>query len=145
MAAYLRVYDSRHLQADYQEPGSSPEPRSVIECGLPFLQSLIPELCEKLLQVSAVANRPARLSCCRQSLTITCDKLQRSTLGARSYCQLSWPTTVQFITLWVSTVLDLSWQHASTIDMIWRNFQSPEFEAKFQREVHLFLKVPEFP
>ena len=26
MAAYLRVYDSRHLQADYQEPGSAPEP-----------------------------------------------------------------------------------------------------------------------
>jgi len=26
MAAYRRVYDSRHLQADYQEPGSAPEP-----------------------------------------------------------------------------------------------------------------------
>jgi len=26
MAAYHRVYDSRHLQADCQEPGSSPEP-----------------------------------------------------------------------------------------------------------------------
>ena len=26
MAAYLRVYDSRHLQADCQEPGSAPEP-----------------------------------------------------------------------------------------------------------------------
>ena len=26
MAAYSRVYDSRHLQADYQEPGSAPEP-----------------------------------------------------------------------------------------------------------------------
>ena len=26
MAAYHRVYDSRHLQADYQEPGSAPEP-----------------------------------------------------------------------------------------------------------------------
>jgi len=26
MAAYLRVYDSRHLQADCQEPGSGPEP-----------------------------------------------------------------------------------------------------------------------
>ena len=23
---YRRVYDSRHLQADYQEPGSAPEP-----------------------------------------------------------------------------------------------------------------------
>ena len=26
MAAYRRVYDSRHLQADCQEPGSTPEP-----------------------------------------------------------------------------------------------------------------------
>jgi len=33
MAAYRRVYDSRHLQADCQEPGSAPEP---YEYGLPF-------------------------------------------------------------------------------------------------------------
>ena len=26
MAAYRRVYDSRNLQADCQEPGSAPEP-----------------------------------------------------------------------------------------------------------------------
>ena len=26
MAAYRQVYDSRHLQADYQEPGSALEP-----------------------------------------------------------------------------------------------------------------------
>ena len=26
MAAYRQVYDSRHLQADYQESGSAPEP-----------------------------------------------------------------------------------------------------------------------
>ena len=26
MAAYRQVYDSRHLQDDYQEPGSAPEP-----------------------------------------------------------------------------------------------------------------------
>ena len=26
MAAYRRVYDSRHLQADCHEPGSAPEP-----------------------------------------------------------------------------------------------------------------------
>ena len=26
MAAYRRVYDKRHLQADCQEPGSAPEP-----------------------------------------------------------------------------------------------------------------------
>jgi len=35
MAAYGRVYDSRHLQADCQEPGSAPETlRSVTEYGL---------------------------------------------------------------------------------------------------------------
>jgi len=33
MAAYRRVYDSRHLQADCQEPGSV---RSAIEYGLPL-------------------------------------------------------------------------------------------------------------
>jgi len=32
MAAYRRVYDSRRLQADCQEPGSAP----VIEYGLPL-------------------------------------------------------------------------------------------------------------
>ena len=40
MAAYRRVYDSRHLQADCQEPGSAPEPgtlRSAIEYGLPLI------------------------------------------------------------------------------------------------------------
>ena len=38
MAAYRRVYDSRHLQADCQEPGSAPEPYSrVIEYGLPLI------------------------------------------------------------------------------------------------------------
>jgi len=30
MAAYRRVYDSRHLQADCQEPGSAPEPYSTL-------------------------------------------------------------------------------------------------------------------
>jgi len=28
MAAYRPVYDSRHLQADCQEPGSAPEPKA---------------------------------------------------------------------------------------------------------------------
>jgi len=40
MAAYHRVYDSRHLQADCQEPGSAPEPYdrpSSMGNGLPFL------------------------------------------------------------------------------------------------------------
>jgi len=37
MAAYRRVYDSRHLQADCQEPGSAPEPYARYEYGLPLL------------------------------------------------------------------------------------------------------------
>ena len=28
--------------------------------------------------------------------------------------------------------------------MLWENFLSPEFGAKFQGEVHLFLKIPKF-
>jgi len=42
MAAYRRVDDSRHLQADCQELISSGTLRSVIECGLllPFLALL---------------------------------------------------------------------------------------------------------
>jgi len=37
--AYRRIYDSRHLQADYQEPESTPEPyarQSTIGLPLPF-------------------------------------------------------------------------------------------------------------
>jgi len=67
-----------------------------------------------------------------------CDKLQWSSVAARRCYQLSWPTTIQFSTLWASIFVELSWQHASTIDMLWRNW------AKFQREVPLFLKVLEF-
>ena len=35
-----------------------------------------------------------------------CDKL---VVERRRYYRLSWPTTVQFITLWTSTFLELSW------------------------------------
>jgi len=38
-----------------------------------------------------------------------CDKLQWSSVGARKYYRLSWPTTAQFITFWASTFLELSW------------------------------------
>jgi len=44
MAAYRRVYDSRHLQADCQEPGSASEPYAlVIEYGIPrpFLLEMV--------------------------------------------------------------------------------------------------------
>ena len=38
MAAYRRVYESHHLQADCQEPGSAPEPYTLGNrvYGLPF-------------------------------------------------------------------------------------------------------------
>jgi len=36
MAAYRRFYDSRHLQADCQEPASAPEPCARQSSGLPF-------------------------------------------------------------------------------------------------------------
>jgi len=36
MTAYRRVYDSRHLQADCQEPESALAVRSVLEYGLPL-------------------------------------------------------------------------------------------------------------
>ena len=39
MAAYRRVYDSRHRQADCQEPGSAPEAYS--RYGVPFLLKLL--------------------------------------------------------------------------------------------------------
>ena len=42
MAAYRRVYDSRHLQADCQEPGSAPGPYVRIEYGRPFQCQLTP-------------------------------------------------------------------------------------------------------
>jgi len=33
----------------------------------------------------------------------------------------------------------------NTIDLLWRNFVSPEFGIKFQRELPLFLEIPELP
>jgi len=46
MAAYRRVYDSRYLQADCQEPGSAPEPyarQSSMGCLYLFLQVTVYE------------------------------------------------------------------------------------------------------
>ena len=65
------------------------------------------------------------------------DKLQWSSVGARRYCQLSRPTTAHLSRAKLIARL--------TIDMPWRNFLSPEFGAKYQSEVPLFLKISEFP
>ena len=63
----------------------------------------------------------------------TAHKLQWSSVGALRCYRLSWPTTVQFITLLASTFAELSWLDVSTIGMPWRNFLNPEF----QRELSL--------
>ena len=40
MAAYRRVYDLHHLQADCQEPGSAPEPNS-LQSSMGYLYLLV--------------------------------------------------------------------------------------------------------
>jgi len=47
MAAYRRVYDSRHLQADCQEPGSAPEPyaRQSSMCHIFLLYAFTDAIC----------------------------------------------------------------------------------------------------
>ena len=61
MAAYRRVYDSRHLQADCQEPGSAPEPYA--------RQSSMDNL--YLLPLHGVCVLTADAVCCKLSLTAT--------------------------------------------------------------------------
>ena len=58
MAAYRRVYDSRRLQADCQEPGSAP----VTEYGLPLpffnlrtLSQTILQSCERIARKKSLA------------------------------------------------------------------------------------------
>jgi len=45
----------------------------------------------------------------------------------------------------VVSVVNIQQARPSTIDMPWRNFRSPQLGTKFQREVLLFLEIPEFP
>jgi len=72
MAAYRRVYDSRHMQADCQEPGSAPEPYAeLIEYGLPLP---LPyrygsKLGRLVLNTSCISIRlftPFRFMCCER-------------------------------------------------------------------------------
>jgi len=49
MAAYRRVYDSRHLQADCQEPGSAPEPYAR-QSSMGYLYLSTVELCYDCLK-----------------------------------------------------------------------------------------------
>ena len=49
MAAYRRVYDSRHLQADCQEPGSAPEPYAQSSTGYLHLYLVKCQLIRRLV------------------------------------------------------------------------------------------------
>jgi len=58
MAAYHRVYDSRHLQADCQEPGSTPEPYARSRVWATFTFTLV-LYCLSEWQINFVANMTA--------------------------------------------------------------------------------------
>jgi len=76
-------------------------------------------------------------SCCRQRLTICAINYsgRASELGG----------IVDLVDRRRSSLSRSERPHFSTIDMPWRNFLSPEFTTKFQREVPLFLEITEFP
>ena len=67
MAAYRRVYDSRHLQADCQEPRSAPEPyarqSSMGYLYLTFIIIIIIIIIIKATRSSAIAEGPRDASC----------------------------------------------------------------------------------
>jgi len=52
MAAYHRVYDSRHLQADCQEPGSAPELGNRVWSAVTFFIGAV-QMADKSMLVSA--------------------------------------------------------------------------------------------
>ena len=56
MAAYRRVYDSRHLQADCQEPGSAPEPYAQhrVWATFTFLQYNMQGLCDTMTRTRSL-------------------------------------------------------------------------------------------
>ena len=65
MAAYRPVYDSRHLQADCQEPGSAAEPyarQSSMGCLYPFLHTCCAIGSRKKIPFSAEQQTVCRLS-----------------------------------------------------------------------------------
>ena len=56
MAAYHRVYESRHLQADCQEPGSAPEPYAQ-QLSMGYLYLLITHISKKALQFKVMCKK----------------------------------------------------------------------------------------
>ena len=91
MAAYRWVYDSRHLQADCQEPESAPESYTFgNRVRANFIQNR---------QVSAVADGPARRAATLRICTDRRSLCVSRTSTVASTVNLVRPTTVQFITL----------------------------------------------
>jgi len=105
MAAYRRVYDSHHLQADCQEPGSAP----VIEYGLPlpFLGYLFPKFYENepvsfYLSCSQTVKRQNSVQIDTAKRQILCDIFVNNILLVSQYprlkiLQTSVNSTVHFI------------------------------------------------
>jgi len=60
MAAYSHVYDSRHLQADYQEPGSAPEPY-VLQSSIGYLYFFTSDYLRYLRKKQSVIHLPTHL------------------------------------------------------------------------------------
>ena len=79
MAAYSRVYDSRHLQADCQEPASDPEPYTwwlVIDYGLPLPFLHRPSSCRLIIVAWTAAQNWRFLNLKREMLyTVKARKL----------------------------------------------------------------------
>jgi len=81
MAAYRRVYDSRHLQADCQEPGSAP--RSVIEYGLPL--PFRPTVCQETWHLSNLRwPFPSFAAPCKRKFNVV-QQIMASQLHERDY------------------------------------------------------------
>ena len=75
-----------------------------------------------------VGESQTSISCRRRTSATASSCRQRGSVDRRKYCQLSWPTTVLFVTL-TDVFIELSWQHVATIDVPWRNFISPDFRT----------------
>jgi len=89
---------------------------------------------------STVTDEPVQW-CCVVDRLDQCDKL---TVDNRTYFQLIWPTTVQFIMLSSSTSVKLRWQRVSMTDMPWQNFLSPEFRTSSRGKYPYLYRYPNF-
>ena len=72
-----------------------------------------------------------------------CDELHQLSVWAWGYCWC-WPMTVQFITPFLISV-DNTFRWSIIRYAVAKYSLSPEFRTRFQREVLLFLEIPEFP